>query len=176
MEDGVKISELTQLTALNGEGSIPIINNNETKKINIVDLVYPVGAIYISVNSTNPSTLFGGTWEQIQGRYLMGAGKTSQNTNTYHGTLPAEALTWDWQAGDTLGEYDHILSTNEMPSHSHSSKINLLGGFTGASANLSDAGGSWSYGSTDFLYDTGGGQAHNNMPPSLVVYMWKRTA
>ena len=38
----------------------------------ILDNVYPVGSIYMNVNSTNPGTLFGGTWEQIQGKFLLG--------------------------------------------------------------------------------------------------------
>lgn len=39
----------------------------------VLDNVYPVGAVYMSMNSTNPGTLFGGTWEQVQGKFLLGA-------------------------------------------------------------------------------------------------------
>lgn len=42
----------------------------------ILDLVYPIGSIYISVNSTSPSTLFGGEWTQLKDRFLLGAGST----------------------------------------------------------------------------------------------------
>ena len=185
MEDGLKISELTQATTISNADLIPIVQNNETKSISLIDMIYPIGSIYMSVNNVNPSILFGGTWEQIKGRYLMGAGKTSQNTNTYHGTLPAEALTWDWQAGDTLGEYDHILSTNEMPSHNHqgitwygdnTQPITLnTGSYTGFALPYS-SGTNQDSKNAIHTNSTGGGLAHNNMPPSLVVYMWKRTA
>ena len=61
---------------------------------------YPVGSIYMSVNSTNPGELFGGTWEQIQGRFLLGQGS-------------------GYSAGAIGGEANHALSDNEMPSHRH---------------------------------------------------------
>lgn len=185
MEDGVKISELTQLSSLNGEGIVPIVSNNETKKINIVDLVYPIGAIYMSVNSTNPSAIFGGTWEQIQGRYLLGAGTPSQNTNTSMGSLTQEQLTWNFTAGETLGEYTHTLTTYEMPTHKHEGlswlgdsegKITLNGGDgTGYHLNYE---GSINASQGDFIFtaNAGGNQPHNTMTACLVVYMWKRTA
>lgn len=169
MEDGIKISELTRLATLNGEGEIPIVNNDETKRINVVDLVYPVGSIYMSVNSTNPSAIFGGTWEQIQDRFLLSAGST-------------------YSAGSTGGEATHTLTINEMPSHRHERARDLLN-----NQILGESGGTYSnvvgltfntgkYVYTDTTHNnvvtdyTGGGQAHNNMPPYLAVYIWKRTA
>ena len=62
--------------------------------------IYPVGSIYMSVNSTNPSTLFGGEWEQIEDRFLLACGTNHNN-------------------GETGGEATHTLTTNEMPSHNH---------------------------------------------------------
>lgn len=61
---------------------------------------YPVGSIYMSVNSTSPASLFGGTWQQIKDRFLMCAGST-------------------YKAGGTGGEASHTLTVKEMPSHSH---------------------------------------------------------
>lgn len=122
---------------------------------------YPVGAIYMSVNSTSPSTLFGGTWERLKDRFLLGAGDT-------------------YTAGDTGGEAAHTLTESEMPSHDHPIT-------TGYDAATSASGGT-SYLVAGFsgtahpvnmpfrIGNRGGGQAHNNMPPYLVVYMWKRTA
>lgn len=139
-----------------------------------LDFIYPVGSIYISVNSTSPSVLFGGTWEQIQGRFLLGAGTPSQNTNTSHGTLTDAQLTWNFVAGQTLGEYYHQLNTSEMPSHSHmmASYWSNAGTTAGDVTLQSSAAQSnwWAAG----CQSSGGDLAHNNIPPSLTVYMWKR--
>ena len=68
--------------------------------MNMLNKVYPVGSIYMSVNNSNPSTLFGGTWEEIQGKFLLGR-------STGHA------------AGTTGGEETHTLTSNEMPAHTH---------------------------------------------------------
>ena len=114
--------------------------------------IYPVGAIYMSASSTSPASLFGGTWEQIQNRFLLAAG------NTY-------------AAGKTGGEATHTLTVKEMPKHTHGSI------YTGSSGTknlpwLSGTGSNLAY----VEGYAGGGKAHNNMPPYLVVYVWKRTA
>ena len=51
-------------------------------RLEIVDIIYPVGSIYISVNSTNPSQLFGGTWERIKDKFLLASGDTYANNTT----------------------------------------------------------------------------------------------
>lgn len=133
---------------------------------------YPVGSIYMSVNSTNPGTLFGGTWQRIEGRFLLGASST-------------------YGAGSTGGESSHKLTTDELPSHSHSVNAqNLQGGTNGDVCNSNSGSlNGWDYepdhtnrGGRRFTVpahntnSTGGGKAHNNMPPYLSVYIWKRTA
>lgn len=154
--------------------------------IDIFNYVYPVGAIYLSVNSTNPATLFGfGTWEQIQDTFLLAAGST-------------------YGAGTTGGEATHALSINEMPNHSHT-----VYGFQGQTTNGTrnylkmQADGNlvvytssnqakwsassqqtstpidkkvWTAGVDGTTSSNGNGNAHNNMPPYLAVYVWKRTA
>ena len=132
----------------------------------IVDMIYPVGSIYMSVNNTDPTILFGGTWVQIKDTFLLSAGE-------------------NYAAGATGGEAEHSLSSAEMPSHNH----NLVDG--GNSITVHNTSGvlftQGLQGSpTGYWYNAnkgeskianaGGGQAHNNMPPYLVVYMWKRTA
>lgn len=121
------------------------------------NLIYPVGSIYMSTVNANPATLFGGTWEQLEDRFLLGAGTT-------------------YTAGDTGGEAEHTLTVDEMPSHSH----NLYGQ---NDSSMSDymAGSTQPYGIgtsgneyTNRMTATGGDAAHNNMPPYIVVYMWKR--
>ena len=165
----------------------------------LLNKVYPVGAVYISVSNTSPATLFGGTWEAINDRFLLAAGST-------------------YVAGSTGGEASHTLTESEMPSHTHMQNahthgfnnaqfdmprygnnidpikndglqnINLsLVDHTGDNHNFYSIGGdNRNYqrmkfeqsinSSTATNQSAGGGQAHNNMPPYLVVYMWKRTA
>lgn len=144
----------------------------------IVDLIYPVGSIYMSVNGTSPATLFGGTWERIQDRFLLAAG------STYH-------------AGDMDGEATHKLTTEELPSHTHGSK-SLTGTFrnmqwyNGTSSGIVSQGENKANktppngdkeGAATFTIDAthehnsvGGDGEHNNMPPYLVVNVWERTA
>ena len=121
-----------------------------------LDKIWPIGSVYISVNSTDPSNLFGGKWEQLKDRFLLGCG------TKINGTIG--------------GEENHTLSINEMPSHNHnavstsgqSETLNLYPfSMVTSQYNVVD---------TNVIRPTGGGQAHNNMPPYLVVYMWKRVS
>lgn len=125
----------------------------------ILEAVYPIGSIYISVNNTSPATLFGGKWQAIQGKFLLGA-----DNGTY-------------KAGNTGGEATHTLTTSEMPSHNHAVY------YPNAGADDHSAPGNYPDGPSDSTYyavgsytsSEGGGKAHNNMPPYLAVYIWKRT-
>ena len=77
----------------------------------ICNLIYPVGSIYMSVNSTSPETLFGGTWSQLKDRFLLGAGDTYTAGNT--GGAASQSYT---PAGSVGG---HTLTVDEIPSHAH---------------------------------------------------------
>ena len=119
------------------------------------DEIYPVGSIYMSVNNTNPSTLFGGTWEQIIGRFLWATNNTP---------------------GLTGGSRTHTLTVEEMPAHAHQYWTNTASTSTsGMAENLG-----WANTSAQLylrniaIQSSGGGKAHNNMPPYLEVYIWKR--
>ena len=125
----------------------------------LLNYIYPVGSIYMSVNSTSPANLFGGTWERLKDRFLLASGDTYSN-------------------GATGGAATHTLSVSEIPSHNHSygvydasstntMAVNHMAAYCGKVASTA-----WG---SNTLY-TGGGSAHNNMPPYLAVYMWKRTA
>lgn len=117
---------------------------------------YPVGSVYINVGDVNPAILFGGTWERLGGRFLLGADST-------------------YAAGSTGGEATHQLTTAEMPSHNHTlDNYNTTGGTTSFMTVQANDKKGYS-GNVNTLY-TGGNQPHNNMPPYLAVYMWKRTA
>lgn len=122
----------------------------------LLSLVYPVGSIYMSVNSTSPATFLGGTWVQLKDRFLLGAGDTYSN-------------------GATGGEATHTLTVDEMPAHTHD--MNGWQGTQGTGAWLPNTPSAQAnVVATESVQSAGGGQAHNNMPPYLVVYMWKRTA
>lgn len=128
----------------------------------ILDNVYPVGSIYMSVNSTNPKNLFGGTWEQIQGKFLFGMNSS-------------------YPAGSTGGEITHKLTSAEMPTHAHY----MASGNGGGDGTWTPDAGLYLVNSvTDDkttwwaqigMNNAGGSEAHNNMPPYLSVYIWKRT-
>jgi len=154
----------------------------------ILDRVYPVGSIYMSVNNTDPGTLFGGEWQQIENRFLLAAGST-------------------YTAGDTGGAASVTLTTANLPAHTHGEK-SLTGSISfrkvgsSPSAIYGAVSGIFSQDNNDTnkyepvsQYDStkrqsqkltvnaththnsvGSGTAHSNMPPYLVVYMWKRTA
>lgn len=143
----------------------------------LLDAVYPVGAIYMSMEATNPSKLFGGLWERIGvGRMLISAGGGDGQViddNTYKGRGQTTGITTDvtfFPVGETGGELDHTLSIAEIPSHNHDAHIGSQKAFaSGNVAGYKDATGKKVTGSA------GGDGKHNNLPPYLAVYMWKRT-
>lgn len=142
--------------------AVATLNTTKLAKAELLDAVYPIGSLYMSVNAAEPNTLFGGTWERLKDRFLLAAGDT-------------------YAAGATGGEAAHTLTVEEMPSHNHSlsdpiDKNSIKLGSMGGDANyaLSKRAASYDYNLT--ANNTGGGAAHNNMPPYLTVYMWKRTA
>lgn len=154
--DGLSIQPLEKVFK-----TIPSIETFQQELLaNIGNTIYPVGAIYLSTTDTSPASLFGGTWERIKDCFLLAAGDT-------------------YAAGSTGGEAQHTLTVNEMPAHDH--KIWTRYGSGDASA--------WAYvgtsGKTTAQYPSDGvrrvsvagvGNSHNNMPPYLAVYIWKRIA
>lgn len=126
-------------------------------KSTILNTVWPIGSVYISTNTTNPSTLFGGGWTRITGKFLLAA-----DDSTYTN-------------GSTGGEATHKLTISEMPSHNHGTMVvnqnstneyGCLVTATGGNAKIN----------TIYSSNIGGSTAHNNMPPYLVVCIWKRTS
>lgn len=119
--------------------------------------IYPVGAIYMSASSTSPATLFGGSWTQLKDRFLLAVGDTYKS------------------AGLIGGEADHTLTVAEMPSHRHGASEGQFHAYTGSNGADTVSGGT-NFKSIQYTAYVGGGGAHNNMPPYLAVYMWKRIA
>lgn len=118
---------------------------------------YPIGSIYTSAVATPPSTYFGGIWVSFgAGKVLVGLDAADADFDT---------------AEETGGSKTHTLTTSEMPAHTHTMTIENASG-TGSSGS-GDGNSSFSSVATS---STGGGAAHNNVQPYIVVYMWKRTA
>ena len=126
---------------------------------NVLEKVYPVGSIYINASvSTNPATLLGfGTWAAFgAGRVMVGLDSSDTDFDS---------------AEETGGAKTHTLTVNQIPAHTHTLDTSDQPAGTGS---LEVAGGSPV--GTKLTQSTGGGQAHNNLQPYIVVYMWKRTA
>ena len=120
---------------------------------------YPVGSVYISFSSTNPSTFFGGSWERIKGKFLLSADDSTYKIN------------------QTGGEASHKLTINEMPSNNHGFQTGRwFWAETAGGGEIINSQSETSYAFKRGTDNTGGSQAHNNMPPYIAVYMWRRTA
>jgi hypothetical protein len=144
-------------------------------RANLVDLIYPVGSIYMSVNSTSPRTLFGGTWEQIEDRFLLAAGSS-------------------YTAGDTGGSATVTLTEEQIPAHKHEQNSVVTGTYSGWTETTLEKYSTFVPSTSDFYTNeelktrvawvtantstrtAGGDKSHNNMPPYLVVFIWKRIA
>ena len=137
--------------------------------------MYPVGSIYISVNATNPTALFGGTWEQIKDRFLLAAGNTYAAGSTggeaahthkygfqygaYYGSismeLDAQSGALQGGTGNPVGSAYAANTNSDVNNNAASAKKNLMLSHYKSIADTSSA---------------------SNMPPYLAVYAWKRTA
>ena len=150
---------------LDSEGNLTVnsltisdANNNTLSFEAIFNRIYPIGSIYISTTDTNPGTLFTGTWEKIENRFLLASGSS-------------------YQLGSTGGEATHKLTINELPSHTHNASA---GQFISTSPNVTPGtlmsfdSGQYKRYSMNSTSSTGGSKAHNNMPPYLVVSIYKR--
>ena len=122
---------------------------------NVLRSIYAVGDYFITHNDTNPALRFGGTWQLVKDKFLIGAGG-------------------DYEILTEGGEASHTLTIDEMPSHNHS----LRGSGGGTQCFCYYPGGDAIRGGDVFhaeqttITATGGGQAHNNMPPYRAVYIW----
>lgn len=153
-----------------------------TRVSELANMFYPIGSIYISVIDNDPQTMFGGVWTRLENQFLLGASDI-------------------YEAGSMGGESSHTLTTNELPSHDHKATVASNGAHTHKigtdkdtsytysgecwSVHNSSSGASYLNGYTNSagshthsvtISSTGAGKAHNNMPPYLAVYMWKRVA
>ena len=124
---------------------------------------HPVGSLFETTVSTNPGTLYGGTWA------AWGGGRTPVGVN------PADT---DFKTVEkTGGEKTHVLTEAEIAPHSHIETVYWNAGGTGTAHPAAiEAGDPRKYGGLVARTEkTGGGQAHNNLQPYITCYIWKRT-
>jgi hypothetical protein len=139
---------------------------------------FPVGSVFIAVVATNPGTLLGyGTWAALgAGRMLVGFNAADADFDT---------------AKKTGGAKTHTLQVSEIPSHTHvqdahshviTSQTATTGGATSYEHGTLDTSSAEAEATETTAttvavnQSTGGGAAHNNMPPFLTAYFWERTA
>lgn len=130
-------------------------------------MMYPVGSIYLSALDTSPASFLGGTWEQIKDVFLESAAVADAGT------------------AEPKGEASHVLTVDEMPAHhhrrhyraaAHIAQITKTRAAAGDDKTIYTYSGSGNDPAVVITSSTGGDQAHNNLPPYLVVCMWKRVA
>ena len=110
---------------------------------------YPIGSIYLSLNDVNPSTYFGGTWELIKDRFLIGAGN-SYKAGTIGGS---QNHRHDFKIGHRMNYYEIMCDNYANQGHNQS------GGGT-----LTES----------IRYSIGDTDLSSSLPPYLAVYIWRR--
>ena len=154
--------------------------------------IYPVGSIYTSTTSTNPATLFGGGWERITGRFLLAcndsgtyiAGNTggevdvtltvdqipSHSHDAPQGSSKADDYVFEVSRTNSLATTgrNQITTSSNSGRYVNAANINAADSIGMDDVNAAD--------STKSTKTTGGSKAHNNMPPYLAVYVWKRVS
>ena len=117
------ISSSNNKFSLDSDGNLIVNTIQTTGSTSIgydIDKVYPIGSIYMSVNGTNPSTLFGGTWEQIKDKFLLCSGDVYANAST--GGSASVSLTTN-----NLPSHTHAGTTSSDGLHTHTGTINSAG-------------------------------------------------
>ena len=174
---GIKIGEGLNISE---DGTVSTNNTGGISQADLLDLIFPIGRGFIDFTDTDYSNYLGGTWErELVGMFPIGYNPNDPDFNTI---------------GKTGGEKTHKLTLTEIPSHNHSIRYrNLARGIGDAKFNIPNNGtantflSSYRYNNGNNLVNpsdsnayyaanTGGGQAHNNLPPFQVVAYWKRVA
>lgn len=173
----VPITSLPEATSPSANDYL-ILQGTSTQKIKwsaLLDKLYPVGCIYQSASSTSPASFLGGTWEQIKDRFILAAGDT-------------------YAAGSTGGEAEHTLTESELPNlqgsiiahrTEDSSRASMWQSANGVFKNSNK----WSgyinpqaaeypapASIRDITFNAGDDQPHNNLPPYIAMYIWRRVA
>lgn len=158
-EDKVALNENSQIADVN---KVTASDMNQIK--NAINNLFPIGFI-ISVDNAefNPNTSWGGTWERLKGRFIVGVDEDDTDLN---------------ESGKTGGEKEVTLNLEQIPPHNHGFEYGY--GYNQSqtktqyfvATNNKDI--SITY--QDYIKNNGGGQPHNNMPPYYTAYRWIKTA
>lgn len=168
-----KIGSLASLLTTKKDNIVAAVNEiYNLVSANILEKTYPVGSVYMSFNETSPAKLFGGTWVEI----------CDENNEWFPLFTPTNSA-GGFVAGETGGEAEVKLTVNQIPRHSHD-----IGVTTSAAEMPSKGLSSVAFADNGAFADrlcvagkitptgnTGGSQAHNNIPPYIRVYAWRRT-
>lgn len=158
--NGNLIYDAERAASLPEEDDVEPLPIEYLQKLGIIDAIYPVGSIYMSVNEVSPETLFGGTWEQIEDRFLLASGST-------------------YEAGTLGGKENH----EHLAPIGYNTANKFMGITFAIGESTMNVNGDYAF--YDNAMMTGSGNANwklaktnteNNMPPYLAVFVWKRTA
>ena len=142
-----------------------LLTEEKEYKIRLLDINYPIGSIYMSLNNADPANILGGKWISIsQGRVLLGAGNNISDGTT----------TKSFTVGSTGGKYEHVLTEKEMPPHSHQIYYVSAKGSTPKVPSLTISTNTKKTSKTSPILSAGENKAHNNIQPYLVCNIWQR--
>lgn len=168
--NGNLIYDAARAAALPEEDAIEPLPTEYLKKLGVIDAIYPVGSIYMSVNDVSPEMLFGGTWEQIEDKFLLASG------------MNYAAGATGGAASQTIAAHKHLSPIghrNAMKGIALSGKYGYVSSqsFTGEKAVVTSAKDTSSYSDVIVPYtNEAGSTTVSTMPPYLAVFVWKRTA
>lgn len=177
---------MAQLKSALITGDARILGDLQLTKEGMLNFMYPIGSIYMSTQSTSPSSLFGGSWTPMrdvflygQGTYAVGATGGAATVKLEEVHMPSHSHTWTQASCNEAGAHTHrIGGDNDTQYYSSGGCWSLHNKESGAQGWVSytNEKGAHTHTITGTNSSTGGSTAHNNMPPYEVVYIWKRTA
>lgn len=157
----IEIKDIRTISA-----SVEEISNNikyiDKKISDLLNMFYPVGSVYETMDSSfDPNEKWGGTWERIKGRVLIGVDENDSDFNI---------------AEKTGGEKTHTLVVSELPHHTHANYAKRTNITINNSGNTIVTCHSSNIGATvgNNIGRTGEGVAHNNLQPYITCFIWKR--
>lgn len=142
-------------------------------KQQIIDMIYPVGSIYISFKDTNPETLFGGTWEKIEGKFLLAADASHETDSTGNGVLKTSNIpqfTGHFGTGVGSGDGDNTFFGALRSADGATFKLTNAANYLYDRENRKAASSTY----RQVSFSIGSANPEPIYPPYIAVYMWRR--